>query len=118
MVVEAKQAVPWTKPDSDLPFDPAAALALRRRLVPSGRLQRPSCGRIGSVHQDHGQPGDFASLDHAQWGRSLRTAVNPSVKSTSTDGSIASLRPGSTRRTRDRAHDDRDTIVVLYTSGG
>jgi hypothetical protein len=27
MVVEAKQAVPWTKPD-DLPFDPAAVLSL------------------------------------------------------------------------------------------
>ena len=42
MVVEATEAVPWTKPDSDLPFDPAA---------------RPSLYGAGSPH-----PGGFNAL--------------------------------------------------------
>ena len=42
MVVEASEAVPWTKPDSDLPFDPEA---------------RPSLYGAGSPH-----PGGFNAL--------------------------------------------------------
>ena len=52
MVVEAKEAVPWTKPD-DLTFDPTAArLALRCRLAASGRLQRRDGRRLGPVHRE------------------------------------------------------------------
>ncbi len=42
MVVEASEAVPWTKPDSDLPFDPNA---------------KPSLYGAGSAH-----PGGFNAM--------------------------------------------------------
>ena len=63
MVVEAKEAVPWTKPDAELAFDPAARLALRRRLAPSGRLQHrcSPTARSGSIGTSI-DPGVFRTL--------------------------------------------------------
>ena len=56
MAVEAKEAVPWTKPD-DLSFDPAAPRPLSAsRLAPSGRLQRGDGRRLGHVHREYDRP--------------------------------------------------------------
>ena len=53
LVVESTEAVPWTKPDAELEFDPAASpIVLRRRLIAPGRLQRRHGRRLGPVLQE------------------------------------------------------------------
>jgi prepilin-type processing-associated H-X9-DG protein len=56
MVVEAVEAVPWTKPDSDLPFDPAA---------------RPSLHGAGSSH-----PGGFNTAFADGSVRFIKNSIN------------------------------------------
>ena len=70
MVVEAKEAVPWTKPD-DLPFDPAAAPSLfGAGSTHPGRLQCALRRWIGAILEDIHQPANVPSLDHARRRRS------------------------------------------------
>ena len=53
MIVEAREAVPWTKPD-DLSFDPAAAPSLHgSRVAPSRRLPCRDGRRLGPVLEEH-----------------------------------------------------------------
>ena len=61
-IVEAKEAVPWTKPDAEIAFDATAqagpgagALAFARRPLPR-RLQRPVPRRLGPIPQAVDQP--------------------------------------------------------------
>ena len=63
-VVEAKEAVAWTKPD-DLPFAGQADRSLYGAgSSHPGRIQLRHGRRVGPLHQDFDQPHDPAHLDH------------------------------------------------------
>ena len=63
-IVEARDAVPWTKPD-EMPLEPRLRRPGRRaRLAASGRVQRPLLRRVGQVPQDHDQHGDPPGPGH------------------------------------------------------
>ena len=78
-VVEAREAVPWTRPESDIPFggDPAkveAIQALRGELgghFPGG-FHGAVLRRLGAFHQGFGEPGRARALSPATAARSSR----------------------------------------------
>ena len=80
LAVEAKEAVPWTKPDSDLPFDPNAAASLYGAGSPHPwRLQMLLGRRLGARRRRYDRPDRVPDADHLQWRRDRRSGPDPTA---------------------------------------
>ena len=64
VVAESTEAVTWTKPDTEISSTRRQSPRSRRRLAPSGRLQRRARRRVGPVHLEQDRSESLPGLDH------------------------------------------------------
>ena len=107
MVVEASEAVPWTKPDSDLPFDPEAKPSLHGAGSPhpGGFNAMFVDGSVRFISRQ-GRPDRVQGPDHAGPGARCSTGRSSGERPRGT--AVAACRGGDHRRPTDRQDEPPD----------
>ena len=80
MAVEAKESVPWTKPDAELEFDPAAVASLYGAGGPhDGGFNAAVRRRLGAIHPQFDEREPVSGPGHPQRRRGRRSGPDPAA---------------------------------------